>query len=51
MRVSIYNVDAIHNTIQENKKIKFQYFDYTLEKDIQFRRNGEYYIASYYALS
>lgn len=46
-----YNVDVIHNAIQENKKIKFQYFDYTLEKDIRFRRDGEYYIASPYALS
>ena len=45
-----YNVDAIHRAIQGNKKIKFQYFDYTLEKEIRFRRGGEHYIASPYAL-
>lgn len=46
-----YNVDVIHHAIQENKKIKFLYFDYTVDKEISFRRGGEYYIASPYALS
>ncbi|WP_283205623.1 helix-turn-helix transcriptional regulator [Garciella nitratireducens] len=46
-----YNIDVIHQGIQENKKIKFQYFDYTMEKKIAFRREGEYYTVSPYALS
>ena len=46
-----YNVDAIHNAIQENKQIRFRYFQYNVDKEIEFRRNGEYYEVSPYALS
>lgn len=46
-----YNVDVIHSAIQENKQIKFKYFEYTVDKKIKFRRNGQYYVASPYALS
>jgi predicted DNA-binding transcriptional regulator YafY len=46
-----YNVDAIHNAIQKNKQIRFKYFEYTIDKRLRFRRNGQYYDASPYALS
>lgn len=46
-----YNVDVIHRAVHENKQIKFQYFDYTVHKKIKYRRDGEYYVVSPYALS
>lgn len=46
-----YNVDVIHSAIQENKQIKFKYFEYTVDKKLNCRRNGQYYQASPYALS
>ncbi|WFD10880.1 helix-turn-helix transcriptional regulator [Tepidibacter hydrothermalis] len=46
-----YNVDAIHKAIQENKKVAFKYFEYDTDKKIKFRRNGEKYIVSPYALT
>lgn len=46
-----YNVDVIHKAIKNNKQIKFKYFDYNLDKQIEFRRNGEWYFASPYALT
>ncbi len=41
-----YNVDKIHDAIAENKKISFKYFDYTIEKEKKYRKNGELYIES-----
>ena len=29
-----YNVDAIHTSIAENKKIKFQYFQWNVKKEM-----------------
>lgn len=41
---SIYlNVDAIHEAILTQKRLKFKYFEYALDKSIQYRKNGEYY--------
>lgn len=52
MNESIYlNVDKIHNAILDNKQIKFQYFEYTVDKEMKFRRDGDYYIASPYGLT
>lgn len=45
-----YNVDAIHNAINQDRQIRFRYFDYTVEKLKQYRRNGEYYVVSPLAL-
>ena len=45
-----YNVDAIHNAIEENKKIKFQYFQWNIKKEMELRRNGEFYEVSPWAL-
>lgn len=39
-----YNVDAIHEAIAQNKQIIFRYFEWTLDKKKQFRKNGDKYI-------
>lgn len=46
-----YSVDMIHMAIRENVKIKFQYANWTLEKKLEARRNGEFYIVSPWALT
>ena len=45
-----YNVDAIHNGIEENKKIIFQYFQWNTKKEVELRRNGNFYEVSPWAL-
>ena len=46
-----YNVDELHRGIAENQKIRFHYFEYTVQKERRFRRNGAWYVLSPYALS
>ena len=46
-----YNVDEIHNGISKNKKIRFLYFEYNVQKERQYRKNGEYYVVSPFALT
>jgi predicted DNA-binding transcriptional regulator YafY len=46
-----YNVDRIHNAIGENSKISFKYFDWTMNKEKQFRREGAKYTVSPWALT
>lgn len=46
-----YNVDEIHNAIASNKKIKFQYFQWNVRKEMELRKNGEFYEISPWALS
>lgn len=46
-----YNVDMIHNGIDQNKKINFLYFEYTVSKESKFKKNGAPYIISPFALS
>ena len=41
-----YNVDAIHEAIAQDKQISFQYYEWTLLKEMQLRRNGERYHVS-----
>lgn len=41
-----YNVDAIHDAINDNKKIKFQYFNWNLKKEMELRHGGAYYLIS-----
>lgn len=36
-----YNIDNIHDAIQENKQIKFNYLDWNLKKELVKRDNGE----------
>lgn len=46
-----YTVDAIHNAISENKKIKFQYFQWNVKKEVELRHGGAYYHISPWGLS
>lgn len=46
-----YTVDAIHNAISENKKIKFQYFQWNIKKEMELRHGGAYYHISPWGLS
>ncbi|MBA1334296.1 MAG: hypothetical protein HPY66_2145 [Firmicutes bacterium] len=46
-----YNVDKLYVAIAENKQVSFRYFEYTVDKEKKFRKNGEKYIVSRYALS
>ena len=45
-----YNVDAVHNAINDGLKIKFKYFDYDLDKKRIHRREGEFYTQTPVAL-
>ena len=46
-----YNVDTIHNAITNNCKIKFQYFQWNIKKEMELKRGGEFYEVSPWALS
>ncbi len=45
-----YNVDSIHNAINANKQITFQYSDWNLNKEMQPRHDGRLYQVSPWAL-
>lgn len=45
-----YNVDEIHRAIFEEKRVSFQYSEYTLDKKLHPRRGGERYTVSPYLL-
>ena len=47
---SFYIVDAINNAINHNKKIKFTYFDYNINKEKVLRNDGRPYVFSPYSL-
>ena len=46
-----YNVDKIHAGISKNRKIRFKYFEYTVSKERQLRKNGAFYEMSPFALT
>lgn len=46
-----YTVDAIHNAISENRKIRFQYFQWNVKKEMELRHNGNWYHISPWGLS
>lgn len=46
-----YNVDKIHTGISENRKISFQYFEYAVTKEKIFKRDGQRYKISPYAMT
>lgn len=46
-----YNVDAIHNAIAEDKKIRFQYYQWNVKKEMELRHNGAYYHISPWGLT
>ncbi len=45
-----YNVDSIHNAISENKKIRFQYYQWNEKKEMILRRDGKNYHISPWSL-
>lgn len=46
-----YNVDRIHTAIAENSRIRFQYFQWNVDKEMELRHNGAVYEVSPWALS
>ena len=51
MNESIYiNVDMIHSAIAENSQIRFRYFNYNPKKEIEYKRDGDFYYVSPWAL-
>lgn len=46
-----YNVDMIYNAIAANSKIHFQYFEWSVNKEMTLRRGGEFYEVSPWLLS
>lgn len=46
-----YNVDSIHSAINANAQIRFQYFQWTVEKQMELKKDGAFYQVSPWALS
>lgn len=46
-----YTVDAIHNAISENRKIRFQYYQWNVKKEMELRHGGAWYVISPWGLS
>lgn len=46
-----YNVDDIHNAINENKKIRFKYYQWDVNKKLVERHNGELIVVSPWSLT
>ncbi len=46
-----YNVDDIHNAIAQNKKIKFKYYKWSIDKKLVPRHNGDWFCVSPWALT
>ena len=46
----LYNVDAIHTAIFENRQLAFQYAEWAMKKTLELRRNGALYRVSPWAL-
>ncbi|MEG2959130.1 MAG: WYL domain-containing protein, partial [Oscillospiraceae bacterium] len=46
-----YNVDKLHTAISAQKAVIFRYFDYDIEKNKSFRREGGRYTVSPYGLT
>ncbi len=45
-----YNVETITAAIQQNKKVKFTYFDYDISHKRKYRKEGKFYYMNPYAL-
>lgn len=46
-----YTVDAIHNAISEKRKIRFQYYQWNVKKEMELRHGGAFYHISPWGLS
>ncbi len=45
-----YNIDLIYNAIAQNSKIRFQYFEWDVGKEMRLRRDGTFYEVSPWTL-
>ncbi len=45
-----YAVDTVSDAITQNRKIRYQYFEYTVNKERRFRHDGKFYEVSPFAL-
>lgn len=45
-----YNVDDIHTAINQNRKIKFKYYKWDIDKKLVERHGGSYFVVSPWAL-
>jgi len=41
-----YNIDSLHEAVADQRQISFRYFDYTVDKQKHYRREGAEYIVS-----
>ena len=46
-----YNVDDVHTAINQNKKIRFKYYKWDINKKLVPRHNGDWFIVSPWALT
>lgn len=46
-----YNVDDIYTAINDNRKIKFKYYKWSIEKKLVARHNGDWFVVSPWALT
>lgn len=46
-----YSVDQLHTALFENVQITFQYTEWTPQKELRIRKDGEYYVVSPWALT
>ncbi|MBR0410287.1 MAG: WYL domain-containing protein [Eubacterium sp.] len=45
-----YNVDMIHEAINNNRQIQFKYFRWNIRKEMELRRDGDWYEVSPFSL-
>lgn len=45
-----YNVDAIHEAISSDRQIRFQYYQWTVKKKMELRKDGAWYVLSPWGL-
>lgn len=45
-----YNVDKIHNAIDENAMLKFQYYQWNVDKEMELKHGGAFYKVSPWGL-
>ena len=46
-----YNVDKIHSAISSNSKIRYKYCEWTINKKLEPKKNGQYYTVSPWVLT
>lgn len=46
-----YNVDDVHTAINQNRKIRFQYYKWNIDKKLVPRHNGAWFVVSPWALT